>query len=93
MIYRLNEIINNRKNNPRLGSYTNTLLDSGQDRILQKIGEESTELILAASNQGDQRLIEEMTDLFYHSLVLLAFRNIPFSDIEKEMEKRHSGIS
>jgi phosphoribosyl-ATP pyrophosphohydrolase len=93
MIYRLNEIIDNRKKNPRPGSYTNTLLNSGQNRILQKIGEESTELILAASNQGDKRLIEEMTDLFYHCFVLLSYRDIPLSEIEKEMEKRHAGIS
>jgi len=93
MIYRLFEIIEERKKNPRSDSYTRTLLDSGQDRILQKIGEESTEVILAACNQGDNRLIEEMTDLFYHSFVLLAYRDIPLSEIEDEMRRRHESIN
>lgn len=91
MIYRLFEVIEDRRENPRPGSYTNALLESGQDRILQKIGEESTELIIAASNQGDGRLIEELTDLLYHTFVLLVSRGIPLSELEKEMERRHFG--
>ena len=89
MIYQLFEIIENRKRQPREGSYTNTLLDSGEDRILQKLGEESVELIIAAANQGDERLIEEFSDLIYHGFVLLASRDIPLGRIEKELERRH----
>ena len=91
MIYQLFEIIEDRKRRPRHGSYTNSLLDSGQDRILQKLGEECVELIIAAANQGDERLTEEFADLIYHSFVLLASRNIPLEQIEQELERRHLG--
>jgi len=93
MIYQLFEIIEDRKRRPRPGSYTNALLDSGQDRILQKLGEECVELIIAAANQGDQRLTEEFADLIYHGLVLLASHNITLGQIDKELERRHLGRS
>lgn len=91
MIHKLFEVIEDRKSNPLEESYTNRLFSEGQDRILQKIGEESTELIIAANNQGDRRLVEEAADLIYHMFVLLAFRDIPFADVEKELERRHTG--
>ncbi len=91
MIYRLFELIEDRKQAPRQGSYTNALLDAGQDQILQKIGEESTELIIAASNQGDERLIEEFADLLYHGLVLLVSRDLTLAQVEEELEQRHLG--
>ena len=84
MIHRLFDIIEDRRARPRQGSYTNALLDAGQDRILQKLGEECTELIIAAANQGDERLIEEFADLLYHSFVLLASRDIGLVQIERE---------
>jgi phosphoribosyl-ATP pyrophosphohydrolase len=62
-------IIAERKANPQAGSYTRTLLDQGEDAVLQKIGEEAVEVILAAKSQGDQRVIEEVSDLFFHLLV------------------------
>ncbi len=91
MFHQLFEIIEDRKRRPRHGSYTNSLLDSGQDRILQKLGEECIEVIVAAANQGDRRLTEEFADLIYHGFVLLASRDITLEQIERELERRHLG--
>lgn len=82
-------IISDRRDNPSPGSYTASLISQGEDRILKKIGEESVEVILAASSQGDERLIEEVADLFYHTLVLLASRRIDLDDIYTELHHRH----
>jgi len=92
MISQLFKIIEDRKQNPKTDSYTNQLFELGQDRILQKVGEEAVEVIIAASNQGKRRLIEETSDLVYHLLVMLSFQGIPLSAVEKELEKRHHGV-
>ena len=89
MLNELFEIIEDRKANPTKASYTAKLLSEGQDRILQKVGEETIEVILAAKGQGNQRLIEETADLFYHILVLLAANDLALSDVEAEMRRRH----
>ena len=89
MLNNLFEIILERKMNPRPGSYTNELLDANEDIILQKVGEESVEVILAAKGQGNQRLVEEVSDLFYHTLVLLVRQGISMVDIEAELRRRH----
>ena len=89
MLKELFAIIEARKADPQPGSYTNYLLNEGEDKILKKIGEEAMEVILAAKGQGDQRLIEEVSDLFYHTLVLLASRGLTLGDIEAELKKRH----
>ena len=89
MLNKLFDIISDRKANPKLGSYTNRLLDAGEDGILKKVGEEAMEVILAAKGQGDQRLVEEVADLFYHTLVLLSSRNLTLVDVEAELERRH----
>ena len=85
----LYSIILDRKINLPSNSYTAKLLSSGEEAILRKIGEETIEVILAAKGQGDQRVIEEVSDLFYHTLVLLSAKDISFSDIENELERRH----
>ena len=90
MLYKLTDIINDRKTNPIEGSYTNRLLTEGEETILKKVGEESIEVILAAASQGDQRVIEEVSDLMYHLLVLLAARDLSLADIDKELSDRHS---
>lgn len=77
-----------RQANPRPGSYTVQLLDAGEDEILKKVGEEAVEVILAAKGQGDERLIAEMADLFYHLLVLLAARGLTLADVEAELAQR-----
>lgn len=89
MLIELFNIIEDRKANPTAKSYTAKLLVEGEDRILQKVGEEAVELILAAKGQGDQRLIEETADLFYHILVLLASKGLTLGDVESELRKRH----
>jgi phosphoribosyl-ATP pyrophosphohydrolase len=89
MLNELFEIITDRKMNPRPGSYTNQLLDANEDLILQKVGEESIEVILAAKGQGNQRLVEEVSDLFYHTLVLLVRQDVNLADVEAELRRRH----
>jgi phosphoribosyl-ATP pyrophosphohydrolase len=82
-------IIKERQAHPREGSYTAHLLAGGQDVILKKVGEEAMEVILAAKGQGDQRIVEEVADLFYHTLVLLAQCGLSLDDIEAELHRRH----
>ena len=84
-------IIETRKVELPEGSYTAKLLSKGEDEVLKKVGEETMEVILAAKGQGDQRLVEEIADLFYHVLVLLAARGLNLDDVEGELEQRHRG--
>lgn len=90
MLDELFRIIEDRKHNPSEGSYTTRLMAAGEDEILKKIGEEAMEVILAAKGQGDQRVIEEVSDLFYHTLVLLSWRGLSLTDVEDELRRRHS---
>ena len=89
MLKELFQIIEDRKANPSQKSYTASLFAEGEDRILQKVGEEAVEVIIAAKGQGDQRIIEEVSDLFYHTLVMLSFKGLTLADIEDELRKRH----
>jgi phosphoribosyl-ATP pyrophosphohydrolase len=87
----LNELfatILDRQANPRPGSYTARLLAAGEDEVLKKVGEEAMEVILAAKGQGDERLVAEVADLFYHLLVLLAARGLALADVEAELARR-----
>jgi phosphoribosyl-ATP pyrophosphohydrolase/phosphoribosyl-AMP cyclohydrolase len=81
-------VIADRKANPQKGSYTNTLL-ADPPKAAQKVGEEATEVIVAALAQSDERLIEEMADLVYHSLVLLETRDLSWQNVVKTLENRH----
>jgi phosphoribosyl-ATP pyrophosphohydrolase len=85
----LYQIICSRRDNPTSESYTARLMTQGEDEILKKVGEEAMEIILAAKGQGDQRLVEEVSDLAYHLLVLLAYKHITPGDIRAELERRH----
>lgn len=89
MLNDLFEIIQNRKQRHPQGSYTSQLLQAGQDAILKKVGEEAVEVILAGKGQGNQRLVEEVADLFYHTLVLLSANDLTLKDVEKELRRRH----
>jgi phosphoribosyl-ATP pyrophosphohydrolase len=89
MLNELFEIIEARKRERPQGSYTAELLSGGEDEILKKVGEEAMEVILAAKGQGKQRLVEETADLFYHVLVMLAYKNLTLTDIEDELRRRH----
>ena len=84
-------IIETRKSEMPEDSYTAKLLQAGEDEILKKVGEETMEVILAAKGQGDQRVVEEVADLFYHTLVLLTARGLGLEKVELELEKRHRG--
>ena len=81
-------IIIDRQANPRPGSYTAKLLEAGEDEILKKVGEEAMEVILAAKGQGDERVVSEIADLFYHLLVLLAARGLTLGQVEAELRRR-----
>jgi phosphoribosyl-ATP pyrophosphohydrolase len=82
-------IICDRRDNPSAQSYTTRLITAGEDEIVKKVGEEAVEVILAATGQGDQRLVEEISDLTYHLLVLLAFRGLSPQDVRAELARRH----
>ena len=82
-------VIAARKQNPPPGSYTAQLFAAGEDEIVKKVGEEAVEVILAAKGQGDARVISEVADLFYHTLVLLAARGLTLADVEAELARRH----
>jgi phosphoribosyl-ATP pyrophosphohydrolase len=88
-IQSLFEIIEDRKNNPNEKSYTASLFNEGLPKIAQKVGEEGTEVVVAALAQEDQRLIEEVADLTFHTLVLLSARGLTPDHIRTELEKRH----
>lgn len=88
-INNLYEIICSRRDNPDAKSYTARLIAQGEDEILKKVGEEAMEVILAAKGQGNQRIVEEVSDLVYHVLVLLAYRGLSPDDIRAELAKRH----
>jgi phosphoribosyl-ATP pyrophosphohydrolase len=90
MLNKLFEIVEDRNNNPVDGSYTNKLLNAGYEKAAQKVGEEAVEVIIAASKQGRQRTIEESADLIYHLFVLLVQQGISLTEVEAELEKRHS---
>jgi phosphoribosyl-ATP pyrophosphohydrolase len=84
------QTIQDRQQNPKAGSYTNSLLDAGIDEITKKVGEEAIEVIIAAQHQGQERLISEMADLTYHCLVLLAQQGLTPQQIADELAKRHN---
>lgn len=90
MLNELFAIIESRKADLPKGSYTASLLQAGEDKILQKVGEEAVEVILAAKGQGNQRVVEEVADLFYHTLVLLAAHDLSLAEVEAELRRRHA---
>jgi phosphoribosyl-ATP pyrophosphohydrolase len=83
------DVIEDRRMNPAEKSYTSSLFQEGLTKIAQKVGEEGTEVVIAALSQEDKRLIEEVADLTYHMLVLLSARGLRPADVLSELEKRH----
>ena len=81
-------VIIDRKEHPKEGSYTNYLFDKGLDKILKKVGEECTELVVAAKNTEPQEIVYEESDLLYHVMVLMAEKGITWNDITRELAKR-----
>lgn len=88
ILERLYDIITDRKENPREGSYTNYLFEKGIDKILKKVGEENAEVIIAAKNPDKGELIYEVSDLLYHLLVLLKERDVKPEEIFAELNRR-----
>lgn len=83
----LETILYDRKANPKEGSYTNRLL-SDPEELVKKVGEESVEVILAALQQGRERVISEAADLVYHLSVLLVAQGVSWDDVEQELANR-----
>ena len=77
-----------RKKNPKEGSYTNYLFDKGLDKILKKVGEEATEIVIAAKNPNQEEVKYEISDFLYHMMVLMVERGITWEDITKELSER-----
>ncbi|MBU3876733.1 bifunctional phosphoribosyl-AMP cyclohydrolase/phosphoribosyl-ATP diphosphatase HisIE [Faecalicatena sp. AGMB00832] len=80
--------IMDRKQNPKEGSYTNYLFDKGIDKILKKVGEEATEIVIAAKNPNPEEIKYEMSDFLYHAMVLMVERGITWEDITNELADR-----
>lgn len=87
MLENLYNDILERKESPKEGSYTTYLFDKGLDKILKKVGEEATEVVIAAKNDKDE-LISETSDLLYHLLVLLVEKDITLDEINHELDSR-----
>ena len=81
-------VIQDRKKNPKEGSYTNYLFDKGIDKILKKLGEEATEIVIAAKNPNPEEIKYEISDFLYHMMVLMAERGVSWEDIAEELSHR-----
>lgn len=89
----LYRVISERKNLRPEGSYTTYLFDKGLDKILKKIGEESSETIIAAKNRDRQELTSEISDLLYHLMVLMVEQELPLEALTAELTKRAGKVA
>ena len=85
----LSQLIRGRKTAPKEGSYTTYLFEKGMDKILKKVGEECTEVIIGAAKGDKEETVYEIADLCYHVMVLMVQMGITVEDISRELEKRH----
>ncbi|RLJ80019.1 bifunctional phosphoribosyl-AMP cyclohydrolase/phosphoribosyl-ATP diphosphatase HisIE [Pedobacter alluvionis] len=88
-IFELENIINDRYENPVEGSYINKMRNKGLNKIAQKVGEEGVETVIAALAESEEELIGEASDLVFHLLFLLKEKGLSIQDIAKNLEKRH----
>lgn len=88
IVHDLTAEISHRKDNPVEGSYTSYLFREGIDKVLKKVGEESSEVIIGAKNEDKQELTSELADLVYHSLVLMEISGVTVDDVKSELLKR-----
>lgn len=88
ILYELYGVIEDRRENPIEGSYTNYLFSEGIDKILKKVGEEATEVVIASKNDSKEEVIYEVSDLIYHLTVLLVNQDITLDDIFEELKTR-----
>lgn len=84
----LEKIIKKRKREQPDNSYVVSLFNQGEDRIIQKVGEEAVELVIDAKNNNKKRIIEESADLLFHLIIMLQEKGVNLSDIYKELEHR-----
>ncbi|MDQ0157059.1 bifunctional phosphoribosyl-AMP cyclohydrolase/phosphoribosyl-ATP diphosphatase HisIE [Robertmurraya andreesenii] len=89
ILHSLQRVIKEREKERPQGAYTTYLFEKGVDKILKKVGEEASEVIIAAKNRDTEELKWEAADLLYHLLVLLEEQKLPFSDVLKVLNKRH----
>ena len=90
MLERIERIVDERKRAPASGSYVAGLLAKGEAAVCRKIGEEAVEVVTAAlGGEGDARVVEEVADLWFHTLVLLGERGIPLREVMEELARRH----
>ena len=82
------DVIKDRKENPKEGSYTNYLFNKGIDKILKKLGEESTEIVIAAKNPDPEEIKYEISDFLYHCMVLMVEKGVTWEDITQELSQR-----
>ncbi len=85
----LYQLIRGRKTSPQEGSYTTYLFEKGLDKILKKVGEECTEVIIGACKEDKEETVYEIADLTYHVMVMMVQMGITVEDVTKELEKRH----
>ena len=91
MLDRIEQIVAARKATPPSGSYVASLLAKGEAAVCRKIGEEAVEVVTAAlGGEGDRRVVEEVADLWFHTMVLLGERSIPLRDVLEELARRHA---
>lgn len=88
VVHEVAKSIQNRRENPVEGSYTSYLFREGIDKVLKKVGEESSEVIIGAKNEDKEELTSELSDLLYHSLVLMEIAGVTVEDVKKELVKR-----
>jgi phosphoribosyl-ATP pyrophosphohydrolase len=88
------QVILDRKANPSDASYTASLMQKGIDKILKKVGEEATEVVIAAKGGVREEIVYEVADLFFHTLILLGHQDIPLEEVNAELRRRFgtSGI-
>ena len=84
----VHDVIMDRKRNPQEGSYTCKLFSAGQEKILKKVSEEASEVLIASMEDDKEQVVYEVADLFYHVLVLLGFHDIPLTAIYDELQRR-----
>ena len=84
----LYQVVQDRKTSPQEGSYTCYLFDKGLDKILKKVGEECTEIVIAAKNPNPEEIKYEIADFLYHAMVLMVEKGLTWEDIVKELADR-----
>ena len=88
VLYMLYDVIKDGKINPKEGSYTNYLMEKGIDKILKKVGEETTETIIAVKNNSKEETVYELCDLLYHISVMIEEMGITWDDVFEELARR-----